>query len=170
VKLLISCVIFCSWLLALAGPGGAQTANELDQAGLDHFNKGFYDAAPRGENAKAAEDYRQAEQSFQAAMHSQPDWVEPYLHLARTYFVQKKYREAAELYQKALTLAPQRQEVYTHWASALEKAGDYQGAVQVLQTLRAQETNEKSLAKLDEFITRLQARGQASPSNKEGGR
>ena len=74
--------------------------------------------------------------------------------------MQQKYRQAAELYQKALTLAPQRQEIYLQWASALEKAGDYQGAVKALQTLRAQETDERAMAKLDEFIKRLQARGQ----------
>ena len=126
----------------MAGPVGAQMANELNRAGLDHFSKGFYEATPHGESAKAAEEYRLAEQSFQEAIRSQPDWVEPYLHLGRTYFVQQKYRQAAELYQKALTLAPQRKEIYTQLASALEKAGDYQGAVKALQTLRAQETNE----------------------------
>ena len=169
-KLSIIYMIVCGWLLVMAGPAGAQTANELDQAGLDHFSKGFYEATPRGERARAAEEYRLAEQSFQEAIRSQPDWVEPYLHLGRTYFVQQKYRQAAELYQKALTLAPQRKEVYLQWASALEKAGDYPGAVQVLQTLRAQETNERALAKLDEFIKRLQDRAQASPTKKAGGR
>ena len=169
-KLLIVYLLVCNVLLATAGPVAAQTAQELNQAGLDHFGKGFYEAAPRGEQAKAAEEYRLAEQAFQAAIRRQPDWVEPYLHLGRTYFVQQQYRQAAELYQKALTLAPQQKEVYTQLASALEMAGDYQGAVKVLQTLRAQETNEHAIAKLDKFIKRLQARAQASPSNQEGGR
>ncbi|MCX5888481.1 MAG: tetratricopeptide repeat protein [Deltaproteobacteria bacterium] len=168
-KLLLTYMLVCGLLLAAAGPVGAQMANELHQAGLDHFNKGFYEATPRGEGAKAAEEYSLAEKSFQEAIRSQPDWVEPYLHLGRTYFVQQKYRQAAEVYQKALTIAPQRQEVYLQWASALEMAGDYQGAVKVLQTLRAQETDERALAKLDEFIKRLQARAQASPAGKEGG-
>ena len=135
-KLLLICMIVCGGLLASAGPAAAQTANELNQAGLDHFNKGFYEAAPRGEAAKAAEEYRLAEQAFKEAIRSNPDWVDPYLHLGRTYFVQKQYRQAAELYQKALTMAPQRQEIYLQLASALEKAGDYRGAVKVLQTLQ----------------------------------
>ena len=168
-KLLLICMIVCNLLLATAGPAAAQTANELDQAGLDHFSKGFHDAAPRGEQARAAEEYRLAEQSFQAAIRSHPDRVEPYLHLGRAYFVQQKYQQAAEAYQKALTLAPQRQEVYTQLASALEMAGDYQGAVKALQTLRSQKTDERSLAMLDELIKRLQARAQAAPANKKGG-
>ena len=156
-KLLLIYVIVCNLLLATAGPVAAQMANDLNQAGLDHFSKGFYEATPRNERSKAAEEYSLAEQSFQEAIRSQPDWVEPYLHLGRTYFVQKRYRQAAEVYQKALTIAPQQKEIYTQWASALEKAGDYQGAVTALQTLRVLETNEHSIAKLDECIKRLQA-------------
>lgn len=169
-KLILIFIIIFDLLLATAGPVWAQMASELNQAGLDHFSKGFYEATPRGERNKAAEEYRLAEQSFQEAIRSNPDWVEPYLHLGRTYFVQKKYQQAAELYQKALTIDPQRKEIYIRWASALEKAGDYQGAVQVLQTLRSQETNEQALAKLDELIKKMQARAQASPAGKEGGR
>jgi tetratricopeptide (TPR) repeat protein len=170
VKTLLTCMILYVVLLATAGPLAAQMAHALNQTGLDHFNQAFYEATPRQERTKAAEEYRLAEQSFQAAISSQPDWVEPYLHLARTYFVQKKYRQAAEIYQKALTLAPQRREVYLPWASALEKAGDYQGAITVLQTLRTQETYEHAIAKLDEFIRQLQARSQAAPANKKGSR
>lgn len=167
-KPLLIYLMICAWLLAAAGPVTAQMASELNQAGLDHFSQGFYQAAPRGERAQAAEEYRLAEQSFQEAIRSKPDWVDPYLHLGRTYFVQKKYRQAAELYQKALAVAPQRKEIYLRWASALEKAEDYQGAIKALQTLRAQETDEHALAKLDEFIKQLQERAQASP-NKKGG-
>ncbi len=169
-KLLLTYMLVCGLLLAAAGPVGAQMASELNQTGLDHFSKAFTEATPRGERAKAAEEYSLAEKSFQEAIRSKPDWVEPYLHLGRTYFVQQKYRQAAEVYQKALTLAPQRKEVYLQWASALEMAGDYQGAVKVLQTLRAQETDERALSMLDKFIKRLQARAQASPADKEGGR
>lgn len=168
-KLLLKYLLVCGLLLGLTGPAGAQTAKELDQAGLDHFSKAFYEATPRGESAKAAEEYGLAEQSFQQAIRSQPDWVEPYLHLGRTYFVQKKYPQAAELYQKALTIAPQQKEIYLQWASALEMAGDYQGTVDVLQTLRAQETEEAARAKLDGFIKRAQTRAQAAQQNKQKG-
>jgi cytochrome c-type biogenesis protein CcmH/NrfG len=160
VKLSLIYIMICNLLLATVGPVGAQMAHERNQAGLDHFSKGFHDAAPRGEDAKAAEEYRLAEQSFQEAIRNQPDWVEPYLHLGRTYFVQQKYHQAVKVYQEALTLAPQNKEIYTKLASALEMAGDYQGAIQVLQTLRTQETDERAIAKLDEYIERLQARTQ----------
>jgi cytochrome c-type biogenesis protein CcmH/NrfG len=160
VKLLSVYILFCLVLLATAGPAAAQTAAAQNKSGLDHFSKGFYEATPHGERARAAEEYRLAEQSFQQAIRSNPDWVEPYLGLGRTYFVQHKFGQAAEAYQKALRLAPQNQGIYTQLASALEMGGDYQGAVQVLQTLRAQETDERGIARLDKVIKRLQVRAQ----------
>jgi tetratricopeptide (TPR) repeat protein len=170
VKLLLMCISTCIWLLAATGPVGAQRAEALNQAGLDHFSKAFYEYTPHGQSAQAAAEYQQAEQSFQAVIQMRPNWVDPYLHLARTYFVQKKYQQAAEVYQQALALAPEQKEIYLRLASALEKAGDYQGAITALQTLRDQETDEYALAKLDEFITQLQARAQAAPIVKNGGR
>ena len=168
-KRLMTCMMVL-WLLAAGGPAGARTAHELDQAGLDHFGKGFYEATPRGEHARAAEEYRLAEQSFEEAIRGRPDWVEPYLHLGRAYFVQGKYRQAARVYEEALKVAPERKEIYTQWASALEQAGDYEGAARVLQTLRARETDERAKALLDTFIGRLEARSRAVPANREGGR
>lgn len=168
-KRLLTFILFCGLLLATAGPAGAQMDRELNQGGLDHFNKAFLEATPRGEHSKAAAEYSLAEKAFQEAIRSKPGWVEPYLHLGRTFFVQQKYRQAAEVYQKALTIAPQRKEVYLQWASALEMAGDYQGAINVLQTLRAQETDAHAIGILDGFIQRLQARANASATDKGGG-
>jgi cytochrome c-type biogenesis protein CcmH/NrfG len=149
--------------LGMSGVAGAQTAQELERKGVEHFGKAFHEAAPRHEHRKAAAEYRQAEEAFQEAIQSKPDWVEPYLHLGRTYFVQKKYRQAAEVYRKALTIAPQRKEAYLQLASALEMAGDYEGAVRVLKDLRAREVDERSIRILDDFIKRIQSRGKNSP-------
>jgi cytochrome c-type biogenesis protein CcmH/NrfG len=170
-RLLIYIMVFLVGLApGMGGLAGAQTVQELERSGLDHFGKAFHEAAPRKEHGKAAAEYRLAEEAFQEAIRSKPDWVEPYLHLGRTYFVQKKYRLAAEVYRKALTIAPQRKEVYLQLASALEMAGDYEGAVSVLKDLRAQETDHRSIRILDEFIDRIQSRGKASPKAKEGGK
>jgi cytochrome c-type biogenesis protein CcmH/NrfG len=163
-------VFFLGLVLGMGGLAGAQMVQELERSGLDHFGKAFYEAAPRKEHGKAEAEYRLAEEAFQKAIQSKPDWVEPYLHLGRTYFVQQKYRLAAEVYRKALTLVPQRKEVYLQLASALEMAGDYEGAVSVLKDLRAQETDERSISILDDFIDRIQARGQAGPKAQEGGK
>ncbi len=168
-RLLTPLLILLGLLLGMS-LAGAQTAEDLHKSGLDHFGKAFYQAAPRNEPGKAGAEYRLAEEAFQEAIRSKPDWVEPRLHLGRTYFVQKKYRLAAEVYRKALALAPQRKEIYVKLASALEMAGDYEGAVKVLQELRAQEVDPRSIGVLDDFIQRLTQRAaERLPKDQSGG-
>lgn len=159
-KLLLVFAMVGNLVLATVGPIAAETVNVLNQDGIDHFNKGFYEATPRGEHAVAAQEYSLAERSLLEAIHTNPNWVEPYLHLGRVYFTQQKYQEAAEVYQKALRIVPQNEKIHLQLASALEMAGDYHGAVQVLEDLRVHETDGRSIAKLDELIKRLQARAQ----------
>ncbi len=167
-RLLTSILIILGLLLGMSF-AGAQTAKELDGRGLDHFRKGFYEGAPQKDHRKAGAEYRLAEEAFQEAIRSQPDWVDPYLHLGRTYFVQKKYVLAAEVYRKALTISPQRKEIYLQLASALEMAGDYEGAVGVLKELRAQEVDARSIRILDDFIQRLAQRAEERLQKDRGG-
>jgi len=136
-------------------PCMAQTADEYEKQGLSHFRKAFYEATPRKDKAGAAAEYREAEKAFQKAIEKNPRRVEPYLHLGRTYFVQKKYEKAATRYREALKLAPERKEICLQLASALEMGGDYAGAVDVLKQLREKETDERSIQILDDFIEKL---------------
>lgn len=167
-RLLTSVLIILGLVLGMSF-AGAQTAKELDGSGLDHFGKAFYKASPRNDHGKAGAEYRLAEEAFQEAIRSQPDWVEPHLHLGRTYFVQQKYGMAAEVYRRALTLAPQRKEIYVQLASALEMAGDYEGAVGVLKELRTQEADPRSIRMLDDLIQRLTQRAAGSLPQDQGG-
>jgi cytochrome c-type biogenesis protein CcmH/NrfG len=168
--LLYVLVILVGLVLGMASIAGALTVQELAGNGLNHFGKAFYEATPQKDHEKAATEYRLAEEAFREAIRIQPDWVEPYLHLGRTYFVQKKYLLSAEVYRTALTIAPQRKEVYLQLASALEMGRDYEGAVGVLQELRAQEADAQAISIIDDFINRIQARGQAFPKAQEGGK
>ena len=168
-KRLLTLVFIILGLVLGISFAGAQTAKELDRSGLGHFGKGYYEAAPKQEHGKAASEYSQAEKAFQEAIRSQPDWVDPYLHLGRTYFVQKKYVLAAEVYRRALTIAPQRKEIYLQLASALEMAGDYEGAVGVLKELRTQEVDARSIRILDDFIQRLAQRAEERLQKDQGG-
>jgi cytochrome c-type biogenesis protein CcmH/NrfG len=163
-------VVLVSLGLAMSSIAGDLTGVELDASGQDHFGKAFYGAVPRKEHGKAGAEYRLAEEAFQKAIRSKPDWVDPYLHLARTYFVQGKYGQAADVYRQALTLAPGQKDIALQLASALEKGGDYAGAIAVLQALRTQETDARALSILDDFIARMQARLPAAPKAQKGGR
>ena len=147
-------VVFCT--LGIMVAYAAQTAEYLDRTGLEHFRVAFYELTPKKDAVGASREYELAEKAFLEAIRQAPDWVEPYLHLGRTYFVQKKYHEAAELYRQALKMAPERREIYLQLASSLEMAQNYQQAIEVLVKLRYEEPNEKSVGLLDEFIHRLE--------------
>jgi cytochrome c-type biogenesis protein CcmH/NrfG len=136
----------------------AQPLDEHEKEGLSHFNKAFYEATPRKDKAKATAEYQKAEKAFQKAIEKNPQRVESYLHLGRTYFVQKKYQKAATIYRKALKLAPEHKETYLQLASALEMGGDGAGAVDVLKELREKETDERSIQILDDLIERLESK------------
>jgi cytochrome c-type biogenesis protein CcmH/NrfG len=103
----------------------AETAEEFEKRGVAHFERVFYKAIPQKDKARAYTEYALAEKAFQEAIRRKPDRVEPYLHLERTYFVQKEFLKAATVYEKALRLEPERKEVYFQLTSALEMAGDY---------------------------------------------
>ena len=100
----------------------AETVEEFERRGVAHFKRAFYEAIPQNDRARADTEYALAEKAFQKAIQKKPDRVEPYLHLGRTYFVQKEFLKAANVYKKALRLAPERKEVYLQLASALEMA------------------------------------------------
>ena len=147
----------------------AQTAEELERDGLAHFQKAYFEAIPGKDRTKADAEYVLAENAFQEAIRRKPGRVDPYLHLGRTCFVQKKYLKAVNAYEKALNVAPERKETYLQLASALDMAGDYQGAAEVLKELREQEKDEHSLRVLDELINRFEKRDKENGLKKKGG-
>jgi cytochrome c-type biogenesis protein CcmH/NrfG len=146
-----------------------ETAEEFERRGVAHFKRAFYEAIPKKDKAKADTEYALAEKAFQKAIQRKPDRVEPYLHLGRTYFVQKAFLKAATVYEKALRLAPERKEIYLQLASALEMAGDYKGAENTLKDLREQEKDDHSLRALDELINSLEKRIRATDMDHKGG-
>ncbi len=147
-------------LLVIAASSSALTAAELDHRGQEHFRLAFYEMTPQNDAAGALQEYRLAEQDFLAAIQLAPDWVEPYLHMGRTCFVQKKYPSAAAFYQQALKIAPKRQEISLQLASALQMAKNYRQAITVLTELQFKERNEKSLRILADFIQQLEQQEQ----------
>jgi Flp pilus assembly protein TadD len=143
----------------------AQTAEEFESTGLKHLNEAYFKALPQKNHRRADTEFALAERAFKKAIEMKPGSVEPYLHLGRTYHLQKKYRQAAETYVEALRLAPHDKKIYLKLASAQEMAGNLEGAVKTLQDLRAQETDPRAIRILDDFILKLEAR--ASGSNQD---
>ena len=150
-------------IFLLAYPGlllqtNAQTAEDFERTGLKHLDEAFFKALPQKNNQRANTEFALAEKAFKKAIAMKPSSVDPYLHLGRTYHLQKKYPQAADMYRVALDLAPHEKKIYLKLASAQEMAGDFEGAVKTLQDLRMQETDPRTIRILDDFILKLEKR------------
>ena len=63
--------------------------------------------------------------NLSSAIDHQPDWVEPYVELGRTYYERRQYDLALQTYQQAIRISPNDARSY-HWAGmALKDTNDY---------------------------------------------
>ena len=148
----------------------AQSEEDFEKKGLKHFDNAFFKAMPQKNKAMADREFALAEKAFQKAIEKNPQRVKAYLHLGRTYSAQKKYSAAAETYRSALVIAPQQKKIYLRLASALEKDGDYQGAINALEALRSLETDERAIRIIDDFIGKMEKRAaRTNPDNSQSG-
>ncbi len=154
-------IIIVALALSFSVPISCAQNGEWTKRGLLHFEKAFFKRTPNKLKADTKKEYELAEKYFKKAIEANPKNVEPYLYLARTYFVQKKYRLAARVYKQALQIAPDRKDIYLKLASAFEMAGDYQNAIRTLEILKQMETDERAMAILNDLIEKLKKRANA---------
>ena len=126
-KLIFLTLISLFAILSTASDSQAQSVEELESTGLQHYKKAYFKAIPQKNRAMADEEFAMAEKAFRKAIKKNPQRVKAYLHLGLTYSAQKKYAAAAATYRSALAIAPQHKRIYLRLASALEKNGDYRG-------------------------------------------
>lgn len=136
----------------------AQSEEDFAKIGLKHFQNAHFKAIPQENKARAKAEFAHAETAFKKAIEKRPDDIKPYLHLGRTYFVQKRYHEAAEVYRRASGIAPQNKKIMLQLASALEKAGEYEGAIITLERMKEGEIDSRAIRILDEFILKMKTR------------
>ena len=156
-KILFKTILFLAFT-GLLSQAPAQSEEDFEKAGLKHFDKAYFKAVPQKNRAMADQEFALAEKAFQKAIEKNPQRVKAYFHLGRTYSAQKKYAAAAGIYRSALVIAPQQKKIYLRLASALEKDGDYRGAINALEELRALESDERAIRIIDDFIGKMEKR------------
>lgn len=134
-------IILCMATNIYSQPRGAE---RFKRKGVAHFKKAFLKAILEKEQGKAAGEYALAEKAFQEAIQRKPEWVEPYLRLGRTYFVQKKYSDAARIYHKAILLSPWRRDIKLKLTTARKMAERYKGFARVPEKLFLHERDNTS--------------------------
>jgi cytochrome c-type biogenesis protein CcmH/NrfG len=138
----------------------AQDEEDFDRTGLKHLDNAYFKAIPQKDEARAKAEFAHAERAFRKAINKKPGDAKSYLHLGRTYFVQKKYHKAAELYKQASRIAPQDKKIKLRLASALEKAGRYEESIITLENMKAEETDMRVIRILDGFIGKMKIRAE----------
>jgi len=164
-KILFKTILFLTFT-GLLSQALAQGEEDFEKAGRQHFDNAYFKAIPQKNKTMADVEFTLAEKAFQKAIEKNPQRVKAYLYLGRTYSAQKKYAAAAGIYRSALVIAPQQKKIYLRLASALEKAGDYQGAINALEELRAQETDDSAIRIIDDFIGKMEKRAARTDSDK----
>lgn len=83
--------------------------------------------------------------NLSSAIDYQPDWVEPYIELGRTYYERRQYDLALQTYQQAIRIAPNDPRPY-HWAGvALKDTNDYLNAEIMLRKAADLDPNDVSI-------------------------
>lgn len=170
---LISLILFSLFAFSFTGSDSqAQSVEELESAGMQHYKKAHYNAIPQKNRAMADKEFALAENAFRKAIEKRPQRVNAYIHLGHTYSAQRKYAEAAETYRSALVIAPSQKRIWLRLAAVLEKKGDYPGAINALEALRALENDERAIHIIDDFIDKIEMRaaGTGSESSQTGER
>lgn len=168
-KILFKTILFLTFT-GLLSQALAQGEEDFEKAGRQHFDNAYFKAIPQKNKAMADVEFNLAEKAFQKAIEKKPQQVKAYLYLGRTYSAQKKYAAAAETYRSALMIAPQQKKIYLRLASALEKAGDSQGAINALEELRALESDDRAIRIIDDFIGKMEKRAaRTDPDNSQSG-
>lgn len=143
-------------LPAAFGQGsGVADANEHNRRGLEYFNKGHYEHAPRQQATATQTNYRAAEREFRAAVAGDPAFAEAHRNLARVLFVQRDYAGAAEEYRAVISLTADDLDAYVNLALALIELRQPDEAIAALQRAKGRTADEKALAALDAYIARV---------------
>lgn len=149
------------WLASLAVPvaqGSQQPpANELVAQAKAHYEKGFYEDAPKGRGPQAAAEFAQAARMFEQALAADPNDAVAHRHLARVYAVQAKHILAAKHYQRAGEIDPADLDALVLAASEYADARHFGESRALLQRVQGQTTDPRALKLLQGFLQRLDA-------------
>ena len=158
---LLAVIVGAMMLAFLFVPGAFCQDRSVDEAGfhnrqgMEYFKKGFYDHAPKNQEAEAERNYGLAVKEFKAAISRDFSFAEAHRNLARVYYVQKNFAGAAEEYKRVTDLAPGDLDAYVNLALALIELKRPAEAIQVLENAKGHASDPKVLETLDSYIEKV---------------
>lgn len=149
--------VFLSLTDAYCQDTGADDAGYHNRQGMEYFKKGFYDHAPKHQDAEADKNFGFAVKEFLAAITKDSSSTEAHRNLARVYYVQKNFAGAAEEYKRVTELAPGDLDAYVNCALANIELNRFDEAIQLLKNAKTQTYDPKALETLDSYIAKATA-------------
>jgi tetratricopeptide (TPR) repeat protein len=147
------------WLVSLAVPAahGSQNlpADDLVAQAKAHFERGFYEDAPKGRGPEAAAEFAQAARLFEQALAADPNDAVAHRHLARVYAVQAKHLLAAKHYQRAAEIDTLDLDALVLAASEYADAKHFTESRTLLQMAQGRTTDPHALKWLQGFLKKL---------------
>ena len=155
---LLLILVFSSGGFAASGnaPGALPEQAIINQQGLTHFKRGYYEMIPRGRKAEAQQEMARAEQAFIRAIEIDPDFTDAHRNLARLYYLQKKFDQAAIEYSHVLRLDPGDIDTYVQMAVVDTELGNFEAAVNYLEAAKKETDDEQVIQKLNDYIQKIQ--------------
>ena len=153
-------ILFFTCLVTFAGAQGRDDpAGERYhiQKGIEYYNKGFYDFAPKRQQKEASQNYELAIDEFKKAVSINPASEEAHRNLARVFYVQKNFEEASGEYKKVTELNPYDIDAHLLLALTLTKLNKLEDAIAQLEVAKTRTTDQKIVEKLNEYIQKVQA-------------
>ncbi len=141
------------------GQGLAGTGNSADhiRKGMEYFDTGFYELAPKRQAKEADHYYELAAGEFKKALSLDSTNVEASRRLGRVYYVQKRYSDAAELYKKVTILDPDNPDAYLDLADTYARLKNYREAIVQLEVAKTRTDDPVAIEKLNGFIDKLKS-------------
>jgi tetratricopeptide (TPR) repeat protein len=148
------------WIFAVSAVAGPNDSPALpsnavleNKRGMQFFNLGYYDLLPHGKKEEAHKNLKLAEKAFQKAIQLDRDFLEAHRNLARLYYLQEKFDQAASQYSQVLRLDQNDIDTYVQMALSQIELGNFDEAIQYLETAKDKTNDQEVIEQLDQYIT-----------------
>lgn len=145
---------------AAPSPGQASTRSEATdnvRQGLAHFERAFYQLMPGNRSGEAEAEFDLAEAAFLREVSLRPASVAAHRALARLNAVRGRDVQAAREYDEVARLEPSDADALVLAALSYAKLGHFDTARNRLLDARGRTDDAAALARLDEYLARLDA-------------
>ncbi len=137
-------------------PGRAEPSEHM-RSGVQHFERAFYDLAPKKQDAAAAREFDLAIVEFEAEAAARPSSATAHSYLGRIYSIRKEYKKAAAHYDRLSDIEPQNVDACVLAALAHAEDGQIAEARGRLEAAKLRTSDPDVLARLAGYLSKLDA-------------